>query len=70
MEPKTFTSIEVVQILNDARACATRRSELGIINPDEARGWGIAINNIAERFGVGETYVNGPALELDVRDGI
>jgi hypothetical protein len=68
MEPKTFTAAEVLQILNEARACGERRATLGVLGPDEAKGWGVAINNIAERFGVHDTYVNGTFL--DVRDGI
>jgi len=65
-----FTASEVLVILNDAYACGNRRATLGIVGPDEAKGWGGAIVNIADRFGVRESYVNGPGLVLDVREGI
>ena len=70
MEERVFTVSEVLQILNDAYACGTRRATLGVIGPDEAKGWGSSIVNIAERFGVRESYIEGPGLELDVREGI
>jgi len=68
MDERTFTVTEVIQILNEAHACGDRRALLGVIGPDEAKGWGVAINNIAERFGVHDIYVNGPVL--DVREGL
>jgi len=70
MDERVFTASEVLVILNDAYACGNRRATLGVIGPDEAKGWGASIVNIAERFGVRETYVNGPELVLDVREGL
>jgi len=68
MDERIFTATEVLVILNDAKACGDRRAVLGVIGPDEAKGWGVAINNIAERFGVHDAYVNG--MFLDVRAGL
>ena len=68
MDERTFTAIEVLQVLNDAYTCGNRRAELGIINSEGAKGWGTALVNIASRFGVRESYVNGAGPEADVRD--
>ena len=68
LKEKTFTATEVLQVLNDAYACGNRRAELGIINSEGAKGWGTALVNIASRFGVRESYVNGAGPEADVRD--
>jgi hypothetical protein len=68
MDERVFTASEVLQILADARACGERRATLGVLRAEEAPGWSLAVKNIAERFGLSETYVEGTLL--DVREGL